>query len=371
MLKQLQVRNFRSLSDATFEPRAIELIIGPNGSGKTALCKVMQFVGLCGTKVFDMAARACFGESCVANEKFYYEPTHISLSGDLTVSDEEECQFEYELCFRKQKPEWPPKQYEIDRVSERLTLSGCEYGSGLVVLEARGAETLYLNEEHYRIGAKRPYDLVHTGSCGSGVRNRPRGKVYGACDLFARYLGQWRYFWFEPSRFTRNMDGNDQYALMPDGTNLRCMLKRLYLEEQSTMNRFLTGALGRSGDPESPSRLAAIGYGLMFATEPQSLVIIEEPENGLHVSLYKEVMRLAEEAADRGVQVIFTSHSPYFIDLFDGRLDAITLCAPSENGSRIEKADPEWLKTVLRKFDLGEAYFHGLMRRPATKGVVN
>ena len=53
MLKQLQVRNFRSLSDATFEPRAIELIIGPNGSGKTALCKVMQFVGLCGTKVFD------------------------------------------------------------------------------------------------------------------------------------------------------------------------------------------------------------------------------------------------------------------------------------------------------------------------------
>jgi len=367
MLKQLQVRNFRCLSDATFEPRPIELIIGPNGSGKTDLCKAMQFLGLSATKRLDRAASACFGEQSVAHEERYYEPTHLIASGDLAVADDEECQFEYALSFKNRDPKWPETNHQIERLSERLTLSGGEYGSGLVALEARGTETLYLNEEHYRIGAKRPYDLVHTGSCGTGVGNRPRGKGYGGCDLFARYLSQWRYFHFDPIRFGHNEEGNEHYILMPDGTNLRFLLERLPRDEKKAFDAFMKGI----ANTRVPTRFVAIGYALMFATEEPSLVIIEEPENGLHVSMYKEVMRLAEEAADRGVEVIFTTHSPYFIDLFDRRLDAITLCEPSENGSIIEKVDPDWLKTVLRKFDLGEAHFRGLMRRPATKGVVN
>jgi predicted ATPase len=66
----------------------------------------------------------------------------------------------------------------------------------------------------------------------------------------------------------------------------------------------------------SDGTLKMFAYLLMMEDpEPQPFIGIEEPENGLY---HKLVVRLADElkahAADRKVNVLVTTHSPYFVD---------------------------------------------------------
>ncbi len=343
MLKRLQVRNFRSLTDATFEPRAIELVIGPNGSGKTALCKVMQAVSLSASQLTDAEAMGIrdgvASVACTATIGHMTYEYKLSLAGDGNVWD-------------------------------RLWISGGKYGDGIVAINSACGRSWYFKEAC----CDKPYIAINTERDRSGLSAMPDGDTCASAMAFKRFVESWQYYRFDVSAM-RSQHPAEASVLGSDGANLQALIREMAMTRPDDFRRYLN-VVGRISSlfetlSDGTIRWMAIAYALMFATERPSLVIIEEPENGLHVSLYKEVMRLAEEASDRGIQVIFTSHSPYFIDLFDKRLDAITLCAPSENGSRIEKADPEWLKTVLRKFDLGEAYFRGLMRRPASKEGAN
>ncbi|WP_289460482.1 AAA family ATPase, partial [Klebsiella pneumoniae] len=58
-------------------------------------------------------------------------------------------------------------------------------------------------------------------------------------------------------------------------------------------------------------------------TSPRA-VFIEEPENGIYPGLLRRLFDMFGEHAPSG-QFIFTSHSPYFINLFDGYRDSVTL----------------------------------------------
>ena len=71
---------------------------------------------------------------------------------------------------------------------------------------------------------------------------------------------------------------------------------------------------------------------------PPPVVLIEEPENGVHPGLLRWLIDLFEERASAG-QFIFTSHSPYFIDMFDGFRDSVTLLR-REKDRTVTKSPP-------------------------------
>jgi predicted ATPase len=79
--------------------------------------------------------------------------------------------------------------------------------------------------------------------------------------------------------------------------------------------------------------LACIAFQSAMYTDTMSvspLAIIEEPENGLFPGLLKTVLNWFDDWAPQS-QFLFTSHSPFFIDLFDAKRRAVTLLSKKED----------------------------------------
>jgi predicted ATPase len=91
------------------------------------------------------------------------------------------------------------------------------------------------------------------------------------------------------------------------------------------------------------------------------IVIIEEPENGLYVGLLKSLMARISTTGDSG-QYVFTSHSPYFIDLFDAQITGIHILRPDTPSSVLTRPNLEGVRQMLDEMSLGELHFRNLLQ---------
>jgi predicted ATPase len=109
-------------------------------------------------------------------------------------------------------------------------------------------------------------------------------------------------------------------------------------------------------------RFMALGYIILnnARQDNPSLTIIEEPENGLYVRHLKPLFELIEPTGTGG-QYIFTSHSPYFIDLFDTNLENVTLMEDRRTHSALVKPDPARVGKYLEEMPLGELHFREML----------
>jgi len=90
------------------------------------------------------------------------------------------------------------------------------------------------------------------------------------------------------------------------------------------------------------------------------LIVIEEPENGIFVGHLKALFEKIDPSGKQG-QFLFTSHNPYFIDLFDSALEGIHLVKNNGTSTVVSRPRLEDLKSRLGSFSLGEMHFRGLM----------
>jgi predicted ATPase len=101
----------------------------------------------------------------------------------------------------------------------------------------------------------------------------------------------------------------------------------------------------------------------VLVAQPQwfsSLRIVEEPENGIYVGYLKDLLEATGEVKPPQ-QLIFTSHSPYFVDLFDDKLDSIFLMKRGDYHSSITQPDPDLVRKRLENFPLGEQHFREML----------
>jgi predicted ATPase len=97
---------------------------------------------------------------------------------------------------------------------------------------------------------------------------------------------------------------------------------------------------------------------------PPRVILIEEPETGVHPKRLEEIVRLLREITqgkhgEHAAQVILTTHSPYLLDYVSLDTDQVLVFRRNDDGSRsAEPADPERLKLFLDEFKLGEVWFN-------------
>lgn len=103
---------------------------------------------------------------------------------------------------------------------------------------------------------------------------------------------------------------------------------------------------------------------LAFHPYPPKIILLEEPETGIHPKRLADVMKLMRSVT-KGVhggypaQVIMTTHSPYLLDLVDLEQDQVLVFKREEDGSRsVTPADPSRLKNFLDEFMLGEVWYN-------------
>jgi len=104
--------------------------------------------------------------------------------------------------------------------------------------------------------------------------------------------------------------------------------------------------------------LLILGYlAVLFSPEPPKLLLIEEPENGIHPKRLQEVLTVLRElvAEKSHTQIVLTTHSPYAVSLLEPQ--EVTLCT-KRGGAVIVKrmADSKLVQEQSSIFTLGEIW---------------
>lgn len=109
---------------------------------------------------------------------------------------------------------------------------------------------------------------------------------------------------------------------------------------------------------------------MAYGQEPPPIVCFEDPDRGIHPRLLPEIrdalFRLSHPemvgAQRQAVQVIATTHSPYFLDVYRDHPEAVVVAEKTEDGARFERlADREELAELLRDTHLGDAWYSGVL----------
>ena len=97
---------------------------------------------------------------------------------------------------------------------------------------------------------------------------------------------------------------------------------------------------------------------VLASPEPAPLIAIDEPEVGLHPSMFPIVAEFAAAAAQR-TQVVLSSHSPEFLDVFTEHAPHVTVCHWEDGRTRLFSLVPAKLENWLKEYRLGHLFTSG------------
>ncbi len=97
---------------------------------------------------------------------------------------------------------------------------------------------------------------------------------------------------------------------------------------------------------------------VLLHPSPPPLVVIEEPEIGLHPDAIPALANLLVEASQR-TQLIITTHSSMLIDALPEPASRVVVCEKEDGVSRFERLDPGELRDWLGIYSLSELWSMG------------
>jgi len=118
------------------------------------------------------------------------------------------------------------------------------------------------------------------------------------------------------------------------------------------------------GTPVPAARLSdgTIRFVALLATllnpRPPQVVCIDEPELGLHPDAVTMLADLLIETSDR-MQLVVTTHSDALVSALTNQPDAIVACERPGAGTRLRRLDPEKLASWLEDYRLGDLWRMG------------
>jgi predicted ATPase len=395
MLEEFTVDNFKSLINVTFRPREQNLLLGVNNSGKTNLCQAMRFLSTTAYASLDQSAEwTAGGRSTITNRYFAKQTVDFRVRASVpfqqhNASNEEILSFDYQLTVSVAKPAQADTHLDVEK--ETLSVTGTGF-DGVTLLENTDEAVRLLHEVEYFSNHERYVET--TAPRDTTMLNRLYDlKTNPRANRFKEFLAAWKYYSLSSAVLHGSTHQPNQRLLHVDGSNLGSVIyqlktadERLYRKLLEYLKRidptidlinfhvpsedrvfmFFEDSNGKLFPAASASsgtlRFLALLYVLVAqpSVVPSPFVIIEEPENGIYVGFLKQLLEMVEEVPPRQ-QVIFTSHSPYFIDLFDNRLDSIFVMKRGEHHSSITQPDVEKVKGRLEKFPLGEMHFREML----------
>ncbi len=225
-----------------------------------------------------------------------------------------------------------------------------------------------------------------------------RGKVLRSMQ---EWLPRIRFYSFDAARIEMTSILQDKVELAESGERLAVVLDRLrdnYPERFKRINEAIANWLpefdsilfdvpGEGGrcvalrtrkgghkiaakDLSQGTLIALALLTLAYLPEPPSLVLLEEPDRGLHPRLLRDVKdalyRLSfpeESGEDREpVQVVATTHSPYFLDLFRDHPEQIVVAEKKGNEATFSRlVDRDDLDGLLDESPLGDLWYSGVL----------
>src|SRR4029077_5399968 len=376
-------------------------------------CQALRLVGLTSRMELDDAARACTAEPWnLLNVYSQSDTANFSIEAEITVENEK-LAFSYTLSVsgKKQMLTGRPLSRPFRVEYESLKVTGGVFDDTLL-LENKAGNVRLLHEKSFLqatsqlIAPSKPsssstpnFSYVETFA---PVETTMLYRLFDLetnrrANLFKKYLNSWAYYIFDPMRLRSSIATPMDRVLNSEGSNLSSVLYTLHNERQREKKKlidairlleprldllsfqspdpehvymFFEDATGHRFGVQSISdgtlRFMAITYLVIANRRSQEsdrttpLIIIEEPENGVFVGHLKPLFERIEPSGEDG-QFVFTSHNPYFIDLFDAFPEGLHVIRNENRGSEVVRPQPEMIRKYLEKFSVGEMHFRGLL----------
>lgn len=321
VIASIAFHRFKALRQTRIELQPFNLVIGPNGSGKTSLIESVLTLRRWATLPLagDQAVQRGGGPEI----GFGFAPPHAAIRATLGCAGEGQCDF-----LRVEPagaPEWPALRAGLATVRgyalehEAMTRP-CPLGDG-AELTADGGNLAAVLVQLWE----------HTPA------------VFAALQAeVLRLLPE-----FSSLEAGRAPSGGFTFGLrLAEGGEL------LEAEELSQGTLYVVALLAIAFDPDPPR-----------------ILCLEEVDRGVHPRMFREVRdvlyRLSHPPADAGragVQVIATTHSPYFIDLFRDHPEEVIISQKTGRAATFERlSDRPDLPELLREGSLGEMWYSGIL----------
>ena len=397
MIKKFSVTNFKNLRNiAGLECDRINVLIGPNGSGKSSFLQAIDFL------------RAFFFTSVevyLREKEWDYSDlpnlreAHQRISWDIEVelppgSDGRGAGFyRYQVALS-------PRRY-LGVGEEYLEYRASAASAPVVLLVREGRAVRWLNQK-----TGKPEEFMEVGLPASMMsRLEPRRDHDRHPELlrFRDWVEGFRAFLLWDPKVLRMPDRGKHATLGPSGEHLAPLLAKLKHERPTEFARLVNRVKrlfptvsdlsvqgGRTWGWQTLRLHEANGQAVVFNSQQMSdgvlrllavtsmlyldripsVITFEEPENGVHPQLIREVVQVLKELTLRKppnqCQVFFTTHSPYVLDEFLDHPEQVFLVErgkPLEGATITRLSDRPQLKIVRDAFEhsLGEAWVNGLL----------
>ncbi|WP_306369118.1 AAA family ATPase [Nocardiopsis sp. CC223A] len=396
-LLELEVQNFRSLRQVSIPLGPLNVLVGPNGVGKSNLLDVFRFLAdIIHTDIepalerrggFDATAfrggsrspstirirlKAIWTKhsSASAPDEYALQITRRRRDGRDTLSRQESFQFKRtkgrgrRITIKGEKAQVMDTRKSADEDTVTHSIGLRRFSSGLSTLprlsdDAGGNEVATLADG---LAAFRVFDVDVTWA--RFPAQMPSGALAGT--KLMENASNLALFLFTLRR-------NDLYAwqrLVADAREVLPQLKDIDFEFPSGAAREVIVVLHESG-LRAPTPLADASYGtirllgllaLLYDPHPPALTCIEEIDHGLHPQALELLVERLREASER-TQFLIATHSPALADRL--RPDELIVCERDDEGaSRIPAVTREQLEAIVERSEglpLGELWFSGVL----------
>lgn len=372
LLREVRLRNFKSIARCRVGLGSLTLLVGPNGSGKSNFLDALRLVkeSLQGTLELALRKRGGIGE---VRRMSGGHPNHFAIQLDLALSDGCEASFAFRIGAAPDGGFKVQREKAVVRTSVLGGLVGYEVNDGTLTQVSADLPTL-----------PRPATDRLFLTAVSGI-DQFRGLFDG--------LGGMGFYSINPA-VVRELQPHDKGELLDEsGLNLPSVIKRLQSDDRVGLERItqylrevIPGCEGiayhelgprgtirflqrvqsqqhpwkffassmSDGTLRSLGVLVALFQRAARTAGPTPLVAVEEPESTVHPGAAGALMAAMIEAS-ASEQVIATTHSPDLLD-HPGITDDMLLCFESHEGeTRIGRVDPASRSAIRdRLFSAGE-----------------
>jgi predicted ATPase len=311
MLKRLSIQNFKSLKDVTLDLQPVNLLIGPNNSGKTNLLKALEF--------FDRNVL----QDKISLQKinaFRFNYTANSLVISLTFEQNEE-----ELVFLRRF-----SYSKTDKKVVEISSSQINYKEGIQKKEDSNGypDVLLLRQQ---IGGLTIFKPDPNQFSKPAIFTADTIELKGDCSNLIQFLF---YLTSTHKRIAQQIE-KDLAACVKDVVSFST--PPVKVDEESLLG------LKLFDDKDNDFWADEVSEGVLYflallciinQPNPPKLLLLEEPERGIHPRRIHEVMkfifRLAEE---KDIQIIMTTHHERVVDEFATRPEAVFVFDKDDEGA--------------------------------------
>lgn len=372
MITKLRVKNFKALRDVEIDLTPIHVLIGPNDSGKTSILDTLA--ALC--RSVDHKLNQAFLGSWKNAELVWGSNPKLLVTLEADFDDPMTKSYSISVSFESFNRDKEvaalnefhhdgtvEKQLEGQRQTDRTAVCSGFFLSGDLANRCKHIKELLHGVHYYRFDpsflalpvapdTKRSFRMEYNGFglalCLDEILSFDRDRFNQLEDRFKQIF---------PHIKSMKLMQEEAYQAPVDNPSKVTMLnkadgKGLYFQMQEG------GQLIPASQASDGTLLVLAYLAVLYLPEPPRLLLIEEPENGIHPRRLRDILTILRDLVHEQshTQVVLTTHSPYAVDLFEP--EEVTLCTKSDTGeiktTRLSDS-PEVMKQ-LDVFTLGEIW---------------